>query len=330
VLTPINLEMTVRLALAVLSLSFALASSAGAETFTFIALGDAPYGKPEEVYAPYKALIGEINSRKPDLVMHIGDTKSGSTPCSDQMLNEQLDFLNSFEAPTLYTPGDNEWTDCHRKAAGGFDPLDRLNYLRTTYFKAPDKSFGKMQIAVKSQREAGYPENVTILHKGIQFVTAHVVGSNNNFETRDIKAVEEFFARDAANIKWLKQGFADAKANKAAALVLGIQADMFEFDWNAFDDEAWLRHSGFKSFGDELIKQANDFAKPVLLVFGDSHHFRVFRPFPKTAPLIQGLEVYGESNIQAVEIAIDTARAMPFSISTVINPARPLAGEKPE
>jgi ABC-type glycerol-3-phosphate transport system substrate-binding protein len=95
---------------AALALS-ALGSTAQAEPFTFAALGDAPYGKPEEVYKPYEGLIQAINAEKPDVVIHIGDTKPGSTPCSDQMLDDQLKFMNTFAAPVMYTPGDNEWTD---------------------------------------------------------------------------------------------------------------------------------------------------------------------------------------------------------------------------
>ena len=33
--------------------------------FTFVALGDMPYGKPAKVYPPFKALIGQINALKP-------------------------------------------------------------------------------------------------------------------------------------------------------------------------------------------------------------------------------------------------------------------------
>ena len=100
-------------ALALLILT-AGAASAG-KPFTFVALGDMPYGKPAKVYAPFKTLIGQVNALKPAFTIHIGDIKSGSTPCSDKMLRDQFDFMNSFENPLVYTPGDNEWTDCHRK-----------------------------------------------------------------------------------------------------------------------------------------------------------------------------------------------------------------------
>lgn len=299
------------------------ATLATAEPFTVIALGDAPYGKPEEVYAPYEALIGAINARSPELVIHVGDTKSGSTPCSDALLGDQMAFLNSVAAPLLYTPGDNEWTDCHREKAGSFDPLERLAHIRATYFAKPARSFGKAPVPVTTQAAAGYPENARLMLNGVMVVTAHVVGSNNNFEIRDQTAVAEFFTRDAANIRWLKDGFAAAKAEGAAALVLAQQADMFEFDWAAEGDgdETWLRHSGFQNYGETLKAEAAAFGKPVLLVYGDSHVFRAMRPFPLAAPNVLALEVPGEKQMDAVEITIDPATSGVFSTALIKNPA---------
>ncbi|MEO8531779.1 MAG: metallophosphoesterase [Deltaproteobacteria bacterium] len=295
-----------------------MASAAQAEPFTFIALGDAPYGKPDEVYPAYETLIATINAKNPALVVHIGDIKSGSTPCSDELLSAQLDFMNSFAAPVMYTPGDNEWTDCHRKAAGEFDPLDRLAFLRAHFFAAP-KTLGQKTLDEETQVASGYPENARLMLNDVMFVTTHVVGSNNNFEVRDPKAVEEFFARDAANIVWLKESFAAAKDSKA--LVISMQADMFEFDWNEFDDYAWLRHSGFATFGNALISEAAAYGKPVLLVYGDSHMYREARPFPLAAPNVLALEVPGEAHMDAVEVTVDVATGPVFSTMLLKNPA---------
>lgn len=63
-------------------------------------------------------------------------------------------------------------------------------------------------------------------------------------------AVEEFFSRDVPNAASLTDNF--AAATDAKTQVIGIQADMSEFDWNAFGDEIWLRHSGFQNFAVEV------------------------------------------------------------------------------
>lgn len=290
-----------------------------ADPFTIVTLGDTGYGKPEEVYPKYEALIGAVNAKKPDLVIHVGDTKSGSTPCSDEALDKQLFYLNSFAAPTLYSIGDNEWTDCHREKAGKFDPIERLARLRTTYFGDGAKSFGQTKLGVVSQAAEGYPENARVMYKNVAFITAHVPGSNNNFEVRDPKAVAEFFARDAADVKWINDSFAAAKDAKAA--VIGIQANMFEFDWNAEKDETWLRHSGFTNIGNAIIDNAVKFGKPVLLVYGDSHIYTVGQPFPTKAKNVVSLEVPGDKDMNAVEVVIDPEAAQPFVTTVIKNPA---------
>ena len=305
----------------------AVAAKPAAAEFKFIAIGDLPYGKPEEVCSKFEALIGVINARQPAFTIHIGDVKSASTPCTDQILTDQLNFMNTFESALVYTPGDNEWTDCYRKNAGAFDPLDRLAFLRKTFFANPARSLGKQPIAVESQalvmaeKFAGFPENARFVKDGVHFVTAHVVGSNNNLEARDPKAVLEFFERNAANVAWLNASFDKAIAESAPTVVVAFQADVFEFDFNAVGDETFLRHSGYAEFATALVAKAKAFAKPVLIIYGDSHIFRVTRPFMKTAPNILALEVYGDQDMHAVEVNVDTGDPAIFGFRTVLNPA---------
>ena len=58
----------------------------------------------------------------------------------------------------------------------------------------------------------------------------------------------------------------------------------------------------------------------MLIVYGDSHHFMVHRPFPATAGNIVALEVYGETDMNAVSITVNPADAAVFSFTPVINP----------
>ncbi|HSQ81875.1 MAG TPA: hypothetical protein VLU54_12215 [Casimicrobiaceae bacterium] len=82
-------------------------------------------------------LIGSINADpKLRLVMHVGDIHSGGMPCTDAGLDPLpataapswnqgiLDLSAQFRDPLVYTPGDNEWTDCHKKKEGasGYPP----------------------------------------------------------------------------------------------------------------------------------------------------------------------------------------------------------------
>lgn len=309
------------------------ATALHAEPFTFVALGDMPYGQPAEVFPAFETLIETVNATQPAFTIHVGDTKSGSTLCDSAMLDAQLGYLNSFVPAAIYTPGDNEWTDCYRAKAGRFDPLERLDYIRSTYFTDPATSFGTAPIALESQALvmadtfATYVENTRFTRDGVHFIQAHVVGSNNNLEARNLAAAEEFFGRDAANVAWLADSMDKAIAAAAPAVVLSIHADMFEFDFGpAWNPEGFLRHSGFANFAAVLKEKAAAFGKPVLLIFGDSHKFRVFKPFPNGAGNIIALEVFGSKDMHAVEVTVDPAKPGVFGFSPLMNPALNGAG----
>ncbi|GAB3126242.1 metallophosphoesterase [Novispirillum itersonii] len=292
--------------------------ASAADAFSFVAIGDMPYGKPEEAYPPYERLIAAINAANPDFTVHIGDIKSGSTVCSDEEFRNQLGFLNSFKTALLYTPGDNEWTDCHRKKAGSMDPLERLDALRRLFFTKAE-TLGKAPLKVERQADVSahkqMVENARFTHKGVMVVTAHVVGSNNNFEVRDPAAVAEFFARDAANVEWIRSSFAKAKAENARVLVLAMQANPLDSDVNGETPG----HSGFNRTLDAFAEEAAAFGKPVLFIHGDTHYFRIDHPFKtrdkdkKVLDNVTRLEVYGEKQVHAVKVSIDPDSEDTFS-----------------
>lgn len=295
-----------------------------AEPFSIVVVGDQPYGKSAAIIDRFRTLISAINDHAPDLVLHVGDTKSGGTICSDDLLAQRLAFMNDFSAPLIYSPGDNEWTDCHRIFTGAYDPNERLAHIRETYFADPGTSFGQNPIALTHQGEEGYPENTRVMMNDVMIVAAHVVGSNNNFEATRPAAAAEFAARDAANRQWLIDSFAAAADSKA--LVLAIHGDMFEFGFGSGPDpEGFLRHSGFKLFAETLIWQAGAYKRPVLLTYGDSHRFKMFRPFPRNAPNIMALETFGADHMHAVRVQVSPDDPSPFAVQPLYNPDQPLS-----
>ncbi|WP_114638634.1 hypothetical protein [Polynucleobacter necessarius] len=130
--------------------SFAACAQA-LEPFKFIALGDMPYNIPAD-YARYERLISEINQQKPSFTVFVGDTKSGSIPCSDEYNQKVKSYFDRYEAPLIYSIGDNEWTDCHRPLAGSYDPLERLDKLRSTFFNHKE-SLGKRHLSLVRQAD---------------------------------------------------------------------------------------------------------------------------------------------------------------------------------
>lgn len=289
----------------VLSLSAAQAQ----QGFSFVALGDLPYGSPEKAYGPYRVLIDRINHVAPAFSIHIGDFKSGSTLCSDEEFAQQRAHFQRFNGAVVYTPGDNEWTDCHRANNGAYDPLERLAALRKDFFK-PSQSLGSHPIRLESQAQrmpafANYVENQRWQHLGVLFNTVHMVGSNNNLESHDAAASREFFERDAANVAWIQAAFAEAAEKQVSVLVFAFQADVFETK-NLYEDfPGW---SGFrKSIGETLLPLARRWGKPVLIIHGDSHQFKLDQPFTlnrQPLPNVTRLIVPGASDVRAVKVTV--------------------------
>jgi hypothetical protein len=247
-------------------------SVGGDRAFSFVALGDTPYAIPGDI-AKFDRLIAAVNRLKPAFTLHVGDIKAGSTPCSDAELKRAFDQIQTFEGAVVYTPGDNEWTDCHRREAGGFDPRERLAWLRAIFFPQPGKSLGKTPIDIESQAQAmpphaTYVENSRFTRNDVQFVGAHVVGSNNGFEAQDPAAAAEYFARDKANVAWIDDSFRRANERNARAVVVFMQA---EFDQARFANGAMPRQSGFTNVLDAIERGARSFGKPVLVINGDEH-----------------------------------------------------------
>ena len=307
-----------RFALASLSLLCA-AAAATAQPFSFVALGDHPYGPPAQSYPPYQALIDRINQLDPAFSVHVGDFKAGSTLCSDEESTNQLAHFQRFAGAVVYTPGDNEWTDCHRANNGGYNPLERLTALRQRFF-AEGRSLGQRPITVENQSRlmpahARYIENQRWQHQGVVFATLHMVGSNNNFETRDPAAVAEFFDRDAANAAWLEAAFDQARRVDAQALVLAFQADVLEVKTPFEDFPGW---SGFQRImAGSLLPLAQRWGRPVLVIHGDSHRFRVDQPFTldrKPLANVTRLIVPGERDVRAVRVSVQPGGRFGFEL----------------
>jgi hypothetical protein len=315
-------------AMLTIATSFLPASAAerigGDNAFSFVALGDMPYNLPDD-YAKFDRLIAAVNALKPAFTLHMGDIKSGALPCSDEVLKNSYDQIQTFEGALVYTIGDNEWIDCHRKAAGGYNPRERLMKLREIFFAAPAKSLGKTPLDVESQallmpEFSTYVENTRFAKNGVMFLTANVPGSNNGFEAHDPDAVAEFFARDRANIAWIDAGFAKAKADNARAVVLFMQA---EFNEARFPNGAMPRQSGFTRLLDAIEAGATSFGKPVLLIHGDEHYFSIAplrNSKGKPIPGVNKLMVYGDKLVHAVRVLVDPDSSHVFGFVPLIVP----------
>lgn len=288
------------------SVSVPRANAAGNGRFTFALVGDMPYGAEGE--AKFPNVIADINADATlAFVAHDGDIKNGSSHCTDEMFFNRLDLFNRFLHPLIYVPGDNEWTDCHRANNGSYDPLERLAFLRALFFPTAD-SLGQRTLTLERQsadaRYALYRENVRWTVNGVLFVGLHVVGSNNNFG-RTPSADAEYHERNAANLVWLRDAFALAHAERHKAVMLIIQANP-----NFERPPTSPNRTGFNDFLAALEEETVVYGRPVVLVHGDSHYFRIDKPMLGTRSRrrvenFTRVETFGENDNHWLHVTVE-------------------------
>lgn len=320
------------------ALTLCLALPARAERFAFVAFGDMPYCDERAMdrcpaeEARLAALMAAINAERPAFSVFLGDTIGGWEHCTDARLLRALGWMALADHPLVYTPGDNEWVDCARPRAGGFDPEERLALLRIRYFPRAE-SLGRRPMPLRRQGDAQpaharFVENAAWTHGGVGFVTLHLPGSNNNFPSvpgegpplqLGAHALAEHSARNAANIAWLETAFAEAARTGAPALVVMIQADLF------YARRCGRGYAGgYRDTIAALDRNARAFARPVLLLNGDGHFFLDDHPIAGL-PNLRRVMVPGERDVRAVRVDVDTAAPDPWRF-TLVGPTDRAAG----
>ena len=257
--------------------------------------GDLPYSATQIVVG-VPNLIADMNAQALRFTVHDGDLKAGSnSPCNDALYTQSLAYFNSLKAPAAFTPGDNDWTDCDRASNGGFSSLERLDHERQIFFSTPF-SLGQHRMRQEVQMtplclgvSGPVPcvENRRWTVRGVTYATLNVPGSCNNLcDTAPDPA--EWLARNHANIVWMQETFADANLRRSAAIMFITQANP---GWDLSDGtRAPLRDprtlaetdgqpDGFQDYLAALRDEVIAFRKPVAYVHGDSHYFRVDKPF---------------------------------------------------
>ncbi len=232
----------------------------------------------------------------------------------------------------VYTPGDNDWLDCHRR---GDDPLERLHALRQRFFATP-LSLGQRPLALQRQSllmpaHAAYRENQRWQHQGVVFVTVHTVGPRNGFDADSAAVRSEAQAREAANSAWIADSFALARRSQASALVLATQAETLADPAGASGNDhsnSSTRgevHAAFPSIARTLLPLAEAAPHPVLLVHGDDHIYTHDQPFRNARgqpiPNLWRLQVFGQPRVHAVRVRVQPGVAgQPFACTPVWNP----------
>jgi len=301
----------VGLVVAAASLALAPAALAGngtpintgsASPLTLAIYGDAPYGASNAdtaAFAATPAFVDAVNHDPAvDLVAHVGDIHSGSQACTVAYDQSVADMWSAFKDPLVYTPGDNEWTDCQKTkelpgSDFGGDPLQNLAAVRSIFFPRAGYTLGGRPKQVISQAQIGtgtdadYVENVIWEQSKTLFVTLNLPGGSNNDAdnwfglARTQAQTDEIAQRTQADLDWLDQAFAQAQADGVGSVVILEQADMWDLDGKTPSHIA-----NYKPFIDSIASHTLAFGKPVLLFNGDSHMYRSDNPLVRGAPCV--------------------------------------------
>ena len=313
-----------------------------ANVVTLAVYGDAPYGTtPTDTaeFAATPAFIDAVNADPAvDLVVHVGDIHSGKQYCTEGYDRAVAALWTRFKDPLVYTPGDNEWTDCHKLAEGGGswnaalqridyvrdgagqrvdfaggDPIDNLDLVRDVFFAEPGLTLGGRRKQVLSQAQyfdpshpddAHFLENVLWVQSKVLFVTINLPGGSNNDQdvwygapTPSARQADEVATRTGATLRWLDQAFALARADAdLRGIVIIGQADMW-------DPEKGAAHlAGFEPIVQAIAQHTAAFARPVLMLNGDSHAYRSDNPLSASDPLHAMHPAYDVANFHRIVV----------------------------
>ncbi|HSN11919.1 MAG TPA: metallophosphoesterase [Propionibacteriaceae bacterium] len=294
--------------------------------YSFAVIGDVPYGASQ--VAAFPTWVSEINSADPQFTVHVGDIKNGSSRCDDAYYRMIKADFDQFTAPLVYTPGDNEWTDCHRPSNGSYNPLERLAFDRSVFFSRPGTTLGQSPMTVGSQAAAGFPENVAWRREGVDFATLHVVGSNDDLypwtgigdASPTPEQVSEEHARILDAVTLVRSTFADARQRHDRAVALFMQADMFDPTYAV----TWADDSAFQPLVQALVDESTSFDGDVYLFNGDSHVYNVDRPLASVSRWLAFYGVTGSAD-RLQRITVDGSSNNKDWLSVTVN--RPEAAQ---
>jgi hypothetical protein len=206
------------------------------EFLKFSAMGDVPRSAVED--SILQSQIEQHNAQSDsEFMVHLGDIKSGSTPCDEEVYDKVANYLKKLRIPTYIVPGDNEWNDCTDPGKAWI--LWEKNFLG---FENHWKDVPNIE------RQWMRTENFSFNLKGVLFVGINLVGGR-------IHDPDEWSLRHQQNIDWIKEMFAEYKEDVRAAVILA-QANPKD------------KHEDFMT---QFRVLGKGFGKPILFLHGDGH-----------------------------------------------------------
>jgi hypothetical protein len=181
----------------------------------------------------------------------------------------------------------------------------------------------------------------------VTYATINVQGTCNNL-CGDGADPSEFAARNPANIAWLRETFAKAKALDSVAVMIIAQANP-GFDRadatrtltrnpNSLIQDATITDpDGYFDYLTALRDEVSEFRRPVAYVHGDSHYFRIDRPLLNAVGVrlenFTRVETFGDNasavtqtnDVQWIKVLVDPRSREVFAYQAQIVPGNRVA-----
>jgi hypothetical protein len=319
-------------AIALLAITVAVHAAEAAEPqrYAFAVIGGTMHSPADE--APTQRLIDAIG-RDPQMsfIVYDGNLKSAKEACRDSLYERRQALLEASRPALVFIPGQHDWTDCGTSAAGGFDPVERLDLLRQTLF-ADSASMRQNPLTLTRESEVSrfrpYRENVRWQVGDTVFIGLNAPGPNNHYLNAGGRN-GEFEDRVIANGFWLEHAAEYAKRRDARAIVVFMQGDPDPERYERPERFAWLRfgrnarRDGYLEFKRSLVKLAQTFHGPVLLIHEDDEPvasgFLIDQPLRNDkGALVTNLTRIAfaprDRLSEWVQIDVDLARRPPFRV----------------
>ncbi|MFM0595992.1 MULTISPECIES: hypothetical protein [Paraburkholderia] len=304
---------------------------AEAQRYAFAVIANTLQNTADE--AATQRLIDAIG-RERDIafIVYNGNLKGAREACRDALYERRHALLETSRPALFFIPGQHDWADCGTAEAGGFDPTERLDQLRQTLF-ADSTSMGQNPITLTRESEVSrfrpFRENVRWQVGDTVFIGLNAPSPNNHYLSAGGRN-GEFEDRVIANAFWLEHAGEYAKRRDARAIVVFIQGDPDPERYERPDRFAWLRFArstrrdGFLEFKRSLVKLAQTFRGPVLVIHCDDERasggFLIDQPLrnDKGALVMNltriALAPHDRLN-QWIRIEADLGRKPPFRVS---------------
>jgi hypothetical protein len=265
------------------ALSFALLCGAFADAraevsppLSFAVMANALTRPADE--APVRQTLETIaRNRDISFIVYDGNVKGAAEACRDSIYQSRHDVLDSVRIPLVVMLGQHDWADCNAAQAGGYDPVERLDFLRQLFY--PDaNSLGQTPLTLSRESDVArfrtFREIVRWQDQSIAFIGLNVPSPNNHYLTAGGRN-GEFEDRAVATSFWLEHAAETARRSDMRALVIFLQGDPDFSRYERRERFPWLRFSrssqprdGFLELKRSLVKAAETFRGPVIVIHG--------------------------------------------------------------